>query len=53
MELAEHPEDTGQGPGEEEEEGREEPSTPAAEETGSNGRKVGKILLKGYSALLL
>uniref|UniRef100_A0A674GTL0 Dynein axonemal intermediate chain 7 n=1 Tax=Taeniopygia guttata TaxID=59729 RepID=A0A674GTL0_TAEGU len=39
LELAEHPEDTGQGPGEEEEEGREEPSTPAAEEMGSNGRK--------------
>ncbi|XP_030119363.4 dynein axonemal intermediate chain 7 isoform X5 [Taeniopygia guttata] len=49
LELAEHPEDTGQGPGEEEEEGREEPSTPAAEETGSNGRKESAASLKENS----
>lgn len=52
VESAEQP-DTGQGPGEEEEKGREEPSVPAAEETGSKGRKVGKSLLKGYPTLLL
>nr|XP_030119363.3 dynein intermediate chain CFAP94, axonemal isoform X4 [Taeniopygia guttata] len=49
LELAEHPEDTGQGPGEEEEEGREEPSTPAAEEMGSNGRKESAASLKENS----
>lgn len=40
--LVEHPEDSGKEPGEEEEEGREEPSVPAAEETSSKERKVGK-----------
>ncbi|XP_038009501.1 dynein intermediate chain CFAP94, axonemal isoform X3 [Motacilla alba alba] len=50
MELAEHPEDTGQGPGEEEEEkGREEPSMPAAEETGSKERKESSASLKETS----
>ncbi|XP_064276856.1 dynein axonemal intermediate chain 7-like isoform X3 [Passer domesticus] len=49
MELAEHPEDTGQGPGEEEEKGREEPSVPAAEETGSKGRKESSTSLKETS----
>ncbi|XP_041254555.1 LOW QUALITY PROTEIN: dynein intermediate chain CFAP94, axonemal [Onychostruthus taczanowskii] len=49
MELAEHPEDTGQGPGEEEEKGREEPNVPAAEETGSKGRKESFTSLKETS----
>lgn len=41
-ESAEHPRDNGQEPGEEEEKGREEPSVPAADETSSEERKVGK-----------
>ncbi|XP_041325539.1 dynein intermediate chain CFAP94, axonemal isoform X2 [Pyrgilauda ruficollis] len=49
MELAEHPEDTGQGPGEEEEKGREEPNVPAAEEAGSKGRKESFTSLKETS----
>ncbi|XP_066406040.1 dynein axonemal intermediate chain 7-like isoform X1 [Molothrus aeneus] len=49
LESAELPEDTGQGPGEEEEKGREEPSVPAAEETGSKGRKESSASLKGTS----
>uniref|UniRef100_A0A8C9N4D7 Dynein axonemal intermediate chain 7 n=1 Tax=Serinus canaria TaxID=9135 RepID=A0A8C9N4D7_SERCA len=49
MELAEHPEDIGQEPGEEEEKGREEPSVPAAEEMGSKGRKESSASLKGTS----
>uniref|UniRef100_A0A8C3MF20 Dynein axonemal intermediate chain 7 n=1 Tax=Geospiza parvula TaxID=87175 RepID=A0A8C3MF20_GEOPR len=49
VESAEQPEDTGQGPGEEEEKGREEPSVPAAEETGSKGRKESSVSLKGTS----
>ncbi|XP_059701996.1 dynein axonemal intermediate chain 7-like isoform X3 [Haemorhous mexicanus] len=49
MELAEHPEDTGQEPGEEAEKGREEPSVPAAEEMGSKGRKESSASLKGTS----
>lgn len=53
VEPAEQPDHAGQGPGEEEEKGREEPSVPAAEEMGSKGRKVGKNLLKGYPTLLL
>ncbi|KAI1238837.1 Protein CASC1, partial [Lamprotornis superbus] len=44
-ELAEHPKDTGQEPGEEEK-GREDSSMPAAEETFSNGRKESAASLK-------
>lgn len=42
QDSAEHPKDTGQEPGEEEEKGSEEPSVPAAEETCPEGRKVSK-----------
>uniref|UniRef100_A0A8C0VEC5 Dynein axonemal intermediate chain 7 n=1 Tax=Cyanistes caeruleus TaxID=156563 RepID=A0A8C0VEC5_CYACU len=48
-ELAEHPEDTGQEPGEEEEKGIKEPSVPAAEETCSTGRKESAASLKENS----
>uniref|UniRef100_A0A8C3NTK7 Dynein axonemal intermediate chain 7 n=1 Tax=Cyanoderma ruficeps TaxID=181631 RepID=A0A8C3NTK7_9PASS len=47
--LAEHPTDTGQEPGEEEEKGWEEPSVPAAEETSSKGRKESAASLKENS----
>ncbi|RMC02816.1 hypothetical protein DUI87_20007 [Hirundo rustica rustica] len=45
---AEHPKDTGQGPGQEEEKGREELSVPAAEETCSEGRKLLDVGLEVY-----
>ncbi|KAL9854755.1 dynein axonemal intermediate chain 7-like isoform 2-T2 [Geothlypis trichas] len=48
VESTEQP-DTGQGPGEEEEKGREEPSVLAAEETGSKGRKESSASLKETS----
>ncbi|XP_039918095.1 dynein axonemal intermediate chain 7 isoform X2 [Hirundo rustica] len=46
---AEHPKDTGQGPGQEEEKGREELSVPAAEETCSEGRKSAASLKENSS----
>nr|XP_014119626.1 protein CASC1 [Zonotrichia albicollis] len=50
LESAEQPQDTGQGSGEEEEEeGSEEPSVPAAEKTGSKGRKKSSASLKETS----
>uniref|UniRef100_A0A8C5JV41 Dynein axonemal intermediate chain 7 n=1 Tax=Junco hyemalis TaxID=40217 RepID=A0A8C5JV41_JUNHY len=50
LESAEQPQDTGQGSGEEEEEeGTEEPSVPAAEKTGSKGRKKSSASLKETS----
>ncbi|XP_057878913.1 dynein axonemal intermediate chain 7 [Melospiza georgiana] len=49
LESAEQPQDTGQGSAEEEEEGREEPSVPAAEKTGSKGRKKSSASLKETS----
>ncbi|XP_005040282.1 PREDICTED: protein CASC1 isoform X3 [Ficedula albicollis] len=49
QELAGHPKDTGQEPGAEEEEGREEPSLSTAEETSSSVREESAALLKEKS----
>lgn len=52
QQLTEHPKDARQKPGEEEK-GREEPSMPAAEETSSDERKVGKKTLQRIPYALL
>ncbi|KAF2987010.1 hypothetical protein EK904_006983 [Melospiza melodia maxima] len=49
LESAEQPQDPGQGSAEEEEEGTDEPSVPAAEKTGSKGRKKSSASLKETS----